>query len=249
MHEFYDSMAEHYHLIFEDWDASMRWQGAAIAKLLPPPSEAGPILDVACGIGTQSLALAALGYAVTGADLSAAEIARANREAVSRGLPCTFRVDDMRTLETAAVEKYGAIIAMDNALPHLDSDDDIIATFRAMRTRLLPGGKAIVSVRDYEPLLNERPTCMPPVFYGDTGQRRIVFQVWDWLDERRYVVHLHIDQETPQGWVAHHFVGQYRAVTTDEIVRLADRAGLRDISTLPPSGSGFYQPIIVARAP
>ena len=78
--EFYDRMADYFHLIFEDWDASMRRQGAAIAKLLPPPDKAGPILDIACGIGTQSLALAALGYAVTGSDISAAEVARANRE-------------------------------------------------------------------------------------------------------------------------------------------------------------------------
>ena len=250
MHEqFYDSMAEHYHLIFEDWDASMRRQGAAIAKLLPPPSETGPILDVACGIGTQSLALAALGYAVTGSDISAMEVARANREAASRGLSCRFCVDDMRTLASASVGTYGAVIAMDNALPHLDSDDDIVNAFRAMRMRLKSGGKVIVSVRDYASYLKERPTALPPVFYGNSGERRIVFQVWDWIDDRRYVFHLHIDCETPQSWVTHHFVGRYRAVTTDEITGLADRAGLRDISTLAPSATGFYQPIIVAAAP
>jgi glycine/sarcosine N-methyltransferase len=68
--QFYDSMADHFHLIFEDWDASMRRQGAAIAKLLAPPDEAGLILDAACGIGTQSLALAAIGYSVEGSDIS-----------------------------------------------------------------------------------------------------------------------------------------------------------------------------------
>src|SRR6187455_1397254 len=124
---FYDSMADHYHLIFENWDASMQRQGATIAKLLPSPEKVGHILDVACGIGTQSLALAAIGYSVEGSDISAVEVARARREAASRGLKCSFRVDDMRTLKTASVGRYGAIIAMDNALPHLDSDDDILA--------------------------------------------------------------------------------------------------------------------------
>jgi glycine/sarcosine N-methyltransferase len=237
---FYDRMADFYHLIFEDWDASMRRQGAAIAKLLPPPDKAGPILDIACGIGTQSLALAALGYAVTGSDISAAEVARANREAVARGLTCTFRVDDMRRLESADVGKYGAVIAFDNALPHLDSDDDVVATFRAIRTRLSPGGKAIISVRDYDRHLKERPTAMPATFYGDKGSRRIVFH------ERRYVVHLHIDRETTQGWVTHHFVGQYRAVTTDELLRLANQAGLQRVCVRPSSNTGFYQPILVA---
>jgi glycine/sarcosine N-methyltransferase len=225
---------------------AMRRQGAAIAKLLPPPEKAGPILDITCGIGTQSLASAALGYAVTGSDISAAEVARANREAVARGLTCNFRVDDMRTLGSAEVGKYGAVIALDNALPHLDNDDDIVATFSAIRTRLLPGGKAIISIRDYDRHLKERPTSMPAIFYGDRGSRRIVFQIWDWLDERRYVVHQHIDNETPQGWITHHFVGQYRAVTTDELLRLADQAGFQRVCVLPSSNTGFYQPIIVA---
>ena len=157
--QFYDSMANHFHLIFEDWNASMRRQGAVIAKLLPSPEEAGLILDVACGIGTQSLALAALGYSVEGSDISAAEVARAQREAASRGLKCSFRVDDMRTLRTASIGRYGAVIAMDNALPHLDSDDDIRAAFTAMRMRLLPGGKVLVSVRDYARHLKEKHTC------------------------------------------------------------------------------------------
>lgn len=246
--QFYDSMADYYHLIFEDWDASMRRQGAAIAKLLPPPEEVGLILDVACGIGTQSLALAAIGYSVEGSDISAVEIARAQREAASRGLKCSFRVDDMRILKTASVGRYGAIIAMDNALPHLDSDDDILSTFAAMRSSLLPGGKVLVSVRDYARHLQERHTCLPPVFYSDNGQRRIVFQVWDWIDERRYVVHLYVTQETVDGWIVHHIAGEYRAVTPEEIARLANQAGLQEVCVLPSSNTGFYQPIIVAEA-
>jgi SAM-dependent methyltransferase len=59
----------------------MRYQGETIAKLLPQP-ECGPILDAACGIGTQSLALAALGYSVEGSDISSAEVARAFFKAV-----------------------------------------------------------------------------------------------------------------------------------------------------------------------
>jgi glycine/sarcosine N-methyltransferase len=247
--QFYDSMANHFHLIFEDWNASMRRQGAVIAKLLPSPEEAGLILDVACGIGTQSLALAALGYSVEGSDISAAEVARAQREAASRGLKCSFRVDDMRTLRTASIGRYGAVIAMDNALPHLDSDDDIRAAFTAMRMRLLPGGKVLVSVRDYARHLKEKHTCTPPVFYSDNGRRRIVFQVWDWIDERRYAVHLYVTQDTAEGWVNYHFTGNYRAVTPDEVAQLANQTGLQQVRILPPGDTSFYQPIIAAQIP
>jgi len=243
--QFYDALAEHYHLMFEDWNASMRHQGQIIAKLLPNPT-CGPILDVACGIGTQSLPLAALGYSVEASDVSRAAVARAERECAARGLRCKFRVDDMRTLTTAPASRYAAVIAMDNALPHLESDDDIVAALAAMRSRLLPHGKVILSVRDYELLLKHRPSCMPPRFYGDEGRRRIVFQVWDWSDERRYRLHLYVTCNTCRGWISHNFEGSYRAVTTEEIAHLAKHAGLRKVSVLRPEDTGFYQPIILA---
>jgi glycine/sarcosine N-methyltransferase len=244
--KFYDGMADHYHLIFDDWDASMRRQGPIIAGLLRPSAESGVILDVACGIGTQSLALAAIGYSVEGSDMSAAQIARAEREAALRGLECIFRVDDMRFLEKAPIGRYDAVIAMDNALPHLDSDEEICATFEAMRKRLSSGGKVLVSIRDYARHLRERHTSTPPVFFDDHGRRRIVFQVWDWIDERRYVVHLYVTQDTDKGWAVHHHTGRYRAVTCDEVARLAGLAGLQRVRVLSPAETGFYQPVIAA---
>jgi glycine/sarcosine N-methyltransferase len=247
--QFYDDMADQYHLIFEDWDAAMRKQGEVIAKLLPRPDEAGTVLDVACGIGTQALALAAVGYSVEGCDLSSAAVARARRESLSRYLNCTFRVDDMRTLETAKTSAYGVIMAMDNALPHLDSDEDIVTALTAMRERLWSGGKMFVSIRDYARLLQERPRSLPPAFYGDERRRRIVFQVWDWIDERRYTLHLYLTHNTDKGWIAHHFVGRYRSVTPEEIAGLSRETGFRNVRILSPADSGFYQPIIAAEAP
>ena len=60
--EFYEELASFYHLIFEDWDKSILQQGDILSKLLPLATIADPILDCACGIGTQALALAKLGY-------------------------------------------------------------------------------------------------------------------------------------------------------------------------------------------
>ena len=145
---FYDALSDYYHLVFDDWDATMRRQGEVLARLLPLPNDVGPLLDVACGIGTQSIALAQLGYRIEGSDISSREVQRANREASARGLQCVFRVDDMRTLMSAPADKFGAVIAMDNALPHLDSDDEIVAAMKAMRRCLLPGGRTLISIRD-----------------------------------------------------------------------------------------------------
>ena len=129
----YDALAPYYHLLFADWEESMARQGEALARLLPPPGHSGLVLDCACGIGTQSLALAALGYEVEGSDL-----ARARTEAAKRGLSARFRRDDFRDLQWAAMGHYGAVLALDNSLPHFDSTAEIDAALSAMRDRLRP---------------------------------------------------------------------------------------------------------------
>jgi glycine/sarcosine N-methyltransferase len=247
--EFYDDLAESFHLIFQDWEASLRYQADVLARLLPPPSSDVPILDCACGIGTQAIGLALKGYRIEGRDLSPASIARANREAATRGLTANFRMDDMRHLSTAALGGYGAVIAMDNAIPHLQSDADILAALSCMRARLRTNGVLLISLRDYGPLLAERPTGTPASFYRDGAFRRIVHQVWDWVDDRRYVVHLFITCERCDGWEIRHFVGTYRAVMPLEIAQFASQVGFKDARVLGPAETGYYQPIVCAVAP
>jgi SAM-dependent methyltransferase len=243
----YDSMADSYHLIFDDWQETIDRQSVILSRLLRNPSEAGPILDCACGIGTQALGLANAGFLVEGSDLSAAEVKRAKAEAAIRNLQIDFRVDDMRTLATSPIGKFGAVLAFDNAMPHLDSDEEIHSALTAMRSRLRPGGKLLISLRDYAPLMTERPAMMPPRFYGADGERRIVHQVWDWQDERRYIVHIFISTEAPvERWVTRHFVGRYRAITPEEVAHHANQVGFGQIEVLGPSVTGYYQPIVSA---
>lgn len=67
---FYDKLAPYYHLIFADWEASIVRQAATLDQLIR--QEWGPevhsVLDVSCGIGTQTLGLAQRGYGVTASD-------------------------------------------------------------------------------------------------------------------------------------------------------------------------------------
>jgi hypothetical protein len=62
---FYDRLAPHYHLLYGDWDAAITRQGDALSDLLVAQGIApgAPILDAACGIGTQSIGLARHGSA------------------------------------------------------------------------------------------------------------------------------------------------------------------------------------------
>jgi SAM-dependent methyltransferase len=244
MTQFYDSLASHYHLIFQDWTTSIHRQAAIITRLLPAPNIAGHVLDCACGIGTQALGLCALGYAVEGSDLSPAEIERARYEAAARRLDIDFRIDDMRTLNSAPAGRYGAAINMDNAFAHLDGDAEIETSLQVMRRSLQPSGTLLISVRDYAPLIAERPKSTTPAVYDDHGRRRTVSQTWDWIDDRRYVAHIEITRETADGSAILKFSGQLRAVLPDEIADLAIQNGFHDVHILSPAETGYYQPIV-----
>ena len=71
------------------------------------------------------------------------------------------------------MEKFGAVLAFDNALPHLDSDEDIRQALASMRARLHAGGKLLVSLRDYGPLMSERPAIMAPRQKGIASELQI----------------------------------------------------------------------------
>ena len=96
---FYDALAPFYHLIFPGPGSQHRAAGGGAGRGDPRGDrvEAEPtVLDVACGIGTQALGLAALGYRVTASDLSAGAVARLRDEAARRGVKIDAKVADVR---------------------------------------------------------------------------------------------------------------------------------------------------------
>jgi glycine/sarcosine N-methyltransferase len=246
--DFYDPLAEHYHLIFEDWDASIERQAGILNPLLASQLRSGPlkILDCACGIGTQAIGFARFGHQVVGSDLSPAAVARAKREAEKRGLRISFHVSNMTSLAEIPESDFDVVAALDNALPHL-SAEQVRAAVRAMGSKLKTGGMLIASIRDYDTLIEKRPTIQEPAFYGNAVRRRIVHQVWDWIAHDRYTLHLYMTSQTEEGWKAHHFVSEYRCLLRAELTQALESAGFNQIRWLMRNESGFYQPIVVAK--
>ena len=249
--ESYNKLASYYHLIFENWEASIDRQAAVLSSILKRECSldgTARILDCACGIGTQSLGLAKIGFRVTGCDNSSKSIERARLEAEKRRLNIQFSVADLLNLEHFGKSSFDAVICMDNALPHLQSAEELLQAAIQIRAKLRLGGCFMASIRDYDQLLNERPVVQAPSFYSDEGRRRIVFQVWDWLDDRRYAFHLYITRETANTWETVHASAVYRCVLRDEVTVALSHAGFTNVRWLFPSNSGFYQPVVVAEA-
>ena len=109
----------------------------------------GPILDLACGNGRLSLALAQRGYEVVGLDFNPHFIARAREEAVR--LPAEaaarvrFEVGDVRAFWLP--ERFGLVIMMDQAFKYLLHHDDHLNCLHSVRDHLRPDGLFLVEHR------------------------------------------------------------------------------------------------------
>jgi ubiquinone/menaquinone biosynthesis C-methylase UbiE len=150
VHAFYDALAPWYHLVYQDWEASTRQQGRALSSLMAGEwgSPTRRVLDAAVGIGTQALGLAALDFQVTGSDISLAAIQRAGEEAGRRGLHLSCLVGDVRALPVRSAT-FDAVLACDNALPHLLTENEIQCAFTECFRCIRPRGGCVISMRDY----------------------------------------------------------------------------------------------------
>jgi 2-polyprenyl-3-methyl-5-hydroxy-6-metoxy-1,4-benzoquinol methylase len=248
--QFYEQLANDYHLIFADWKRAVLWQGEVLDKLIraqmgPPPLS---ILDCSCGIGTQAIGLAIRGHRVHATDLSPAAVERAEREARSFGLSLTFGVADLCTLATQVHGSFDTVISCDNSLPHLLSNEELLLAARNMGSKVRVNGLLLASIRNYDELVPEKPRAELPRVFDSPEGRRIVFQVWDWSsDGRTYTVHLFVVRQVQGSWETTHYATKYRALLRSELSEILRKAGFSDIRWHMPEESGYYQPIVTTR--
>src|SRR5690349_15852092 len=76
--DYYSRFAPSYELFFSDFDRSVTTAGKALFEILERDTSI-EILDACCGTGRQALALAQLGFRVTGADPCTRMLGRAEQ--------------------------------------------------------------------------------------------------------------------------------------------------------------------------
>ncbi len=102
------------------------------------------IVDLACGTGSATISLSAMGYQVTGLDLSPGMIDAARRKAQAAGEAPLFKVDDMRTFRLE--ESVDAVVCFGDAANHLLEEKDLRSWLFSVKTALRPGGLLVFDV-------------------------------------------------------------------------------------------------------
>lgn len=243
MDDFYDRMTPFYHLVFADWETGIERQAKQLNSLIRDlwGDQVGTILDVSCGIGTQTIGLAQQGYRVTASDLSAKAIERARQEAQERGLTIDFSVADMRAAFSHHQRQFDLVISADNSVPHLLTDQDILTAFRQFYACVRPGGGCLITVRDYDQVERQGLQVKSYGIRVEGGTRYLVFQVWEFEGDIYNLAMYFIADHGGSACETHVMRTKYYAVSTGKLIDLMEAAGFVDVKRL---DDRFYQPVI-----
>src|SRR5256885_14233899 len=134
--QIYDLQDEGY---YDDYPLTEQW-----ARSL-----GGPLLDLACGTGRMALRMAALGYQVTGVDITPEMIARARQKAAQQAVSIDWVVADARTFHLQ--KQFPFIYMLENVFQFFLTREDQEAMLARVRDHLLPEGCFLFETRNPSP--------------------------------------------------------------------------------------------------
>ena len=112
-----------------------------------------PVLEAGSGTGRVLRALAQNGIQATGIDLSRPmnDAARVRLAATQNGNTTTIIEGDMRELDATGTEQFGLVVYGLNALMHLVTVEDQLASLRSAWNALAPGGAVLIDLMHPHP--------------------------------------------------------------------------------------------------
>ena len=139
-----------------EWRTKTDSEVAALRRLLGirPGSR---VLDLACGTGRHSIALAAGGCEVTGFDYSAPYLAEARRSEPKRGARVRWIRGDMRRLPFEG--EFDAAINLFSSFGYFSREADDLRTLRGVARALKPGGFFLIELFNGQSARERLETC------------------------------------------------------------------------------------------
>lgn len=155
----YDSLAAYYDALVKDEEATAAWLDYT-RRYCPP----GPLLELACGSGEISIALAEAGYTVDATDLSPSMIAAAQVKPHPDSI--TFRVMDMLEMETK--QPVQAVVCYCDSLNYLTSLDQVAQFIQKAAALLKNSGVLLFDMHTPERLNEFAEEYIEEGMLGDT---------------------------------------------------------------------------------
>lgn len=212
-------LAEHYSRMFGDFEAKVAEQRALLEHLgVNAARRAETAIDLGCGSGVQSLALARLGFQVIAIDFSQRLLAELRDRA--RGLPVEALAGDICDVATLVPKEVGLAVCMGDTLSHLERQADLARVFEGVATRLAAGGRLVLTFRDLSGELRDLDRAIP-VYAGDG----LVITCFLEYEPRTVKVHDLIWVRERDGWRFRKGVYRKLRLAPAEVAKYLERAG------------------------
>ena len=141
-------LADHYTWMSGPYAEKVAQQHELLVRSGVAPLTTGKALDLGCGPGSQSIALAQLGFSITAIDANAQLLEELGQHAA--GLPIRTVQHDLCALATcpALPSQVDVAVCMGDIIPHLPNNECITTLFEQISARLVPHGKFVLGFRD-----------------------------------------------------------------------------------------------------
>ena len=134
-----------------------------ILETLPPGAR---VLDSACGIGADAMALARRGFNVTASDGSASMVAEARRRCMQSGVEMDIVQSSWQDLPERVPGAFELVLCLGNSIVHTATKSAMISSLEGIKQVLSPAGVLVIDSRNWEYLYEYRPRII-------TGRRVI----------------------------------------------------------------------------
>jgi 2-polyprenyl-3-methyl-5-hydroxy-6-metoxy-1,4-benzoquinol methylase len=140
------------------YDKSINWD-SRLSRELPflqtilSESKTDRVLDMACGSGRHSVALASLGYHVVAFDTSEGMIAEAKNHSMTADVEVEFHIADMQSFSTVVDGSFDAVLCLGNSLALLPSIEVLHNVVKGVHNVLNPSGSFIFQVLNFQEIL------------------------------------------------------------------------------------------------
>lgn len=152
-------LASRYVWMHGDFEARTRDESALLQALGVGAGHGATAIDLGCGPGYQSIALARLGYRVTALDSSARLLEDLRR--ASGTLPIAIVHGDLRDCARHVPLACGIAVCMGDTLTHLPSRETVRSLFRDLAAVLAPGARTVFTWRTLETELGGEERFIP----------------------------------------------------------------------------------------
>src|SRR5271157_3660432 len=143
----YDTLSTDYHWLYSDYVLSGKMALDDNGDVLALADLKASILDCSCGIGTFAIALAKLGYEVSGSDGSQGMVDQAILAARQADIDLPLKCCTWEDLPVHVAGPFDLVFCLGNAIGHTRNGEEMLRSLQGMRAVLRSGGKLVIDSR------------------------------------------------------------------------------------------------------